>query len=77
MQEWQTKASKMSLNDAKALATKMGFEFYFDWERCRTEEGYYRVKGSVDFCVARCKVIFLFTFRYLMLLNRNLPSIVT
>jgi len=58
MQEWQTKASKSSLNDAKALASKMGFEFYFDWERCRTEEGYYRVKGSVDFCVARCKVIY-------------------
>jgi len=44
----------MSLNDARDLAKTMDFEFYFDWEKARTEEGYYRVKGSVDFCVARC-----------------------
>jgi isocitrate lyase len=35
------------------LAEELGFSFYFDWEACRTEEGYYRVKGSIDYCVQR------------------------
>lgn len=43
----------MSLKEAKKLAKENGFDFYFDWEPCRTEEGYYRVEGSVLFCVKR------------------------
>lgn len=35
------------------MARKNGFEFYFDWETCRTEEGYYRVEGSVAYCIKR------------------------
>lgn len=43
----------MSLKEAVNFAKSLDFEFYFDWESCRTEEGYYRVEGSVDFCVQR------------------------
>lgn len=54
LREW-SQSSMMSLEQAKELANAMGFNFYFDWDKCRTEEGYYQVKGSIDFCVARCK----------------------
>lgn len=53
--EWNNRARKVGLKDAILIAKSLGFEFYFDWEKARTEEGYYRVKGSVDFCLARCK----------------------
>ena len=43
----------MSFEQAMNFAKKNGFDFYFDWERCRTEEGYYRVEGSVQYCVTR------------------------
>jgi len=46
----------MGLKEARALANTMGFNFYFDWDSCRTEEGYYKVKGSVELCIARCIV---------------------
>lgn len=35
------------------MARKHKFEFYFDWEGCRTEEGYYRIEGSIAYCVKR------------------------
>src|SRR4051812_34021782 len=43
----------MSLGQAQAFAKENGFEFYFDWETPRTDEGYYRVEGSIDYCVQR------------------------
>jgi len=55
LRQWQEKAPKLSLNDALTLANAIGVEFFFDWEKARTEEGYYRVKGSVEYCIARCK----------------------
>ena len=35
------------------MAQDLGFQFFFDWEACRTEEGYYRLKGDLDFCAKR------------------------
>lgn len=35
------------------MAKKYGFDFHFDWEICRTEEGYYRIDGSVLYCIKR------------------------
>ena len=35
------------------MAQKHKFEFYFDWESCRTEEGYYRIEGCIAYCVKR------------------------
>lgn len=54
LQQWTSEAKYLGLDDARVLAKNMGFEFYFDWEKTRSSEGYYRVKGCIDFCVARC-----------------------
>lgn len=43
----------MSLEEAVEMSKKNKFEFHFDWDRCRTEEGYYRVEGSVAYSVKR------------------------
>ena len=50
---WDDHAYSMSLQDAQKLAKKHGFEFYFDWEDCRTEEGYYKCEGSTLYCIKR------------------------
>lgn len=50
---WDENRYNLSLQSATRLAEELGFSFYFDWESCRTEEGYYRVKGSVEYCVQR------------------------
>ena len=53
MKLWGEHACHMSLDSALKFAKDHKFEFYFDWDRCRTEEGYYRVEGSVKYCVMR------------------------
>lgn len=50
---WDEHAYNISLSEAQKLAKSHGFEFYFNWEDCRAEEGYYRVEGSVLYCVKR------------------------
>ena len=30
-------------------------EFNWDWEKCRSPEGYYKIKGGIEYCVARGK----------------------
>jgi len=35
-------------------AAKAGFgDIHFDWEKARSVEGYYRIKGSTEFCIER------------------------
>jgi isocitrate lyase len=41
------------LEEALKIAKREGFEFYFNWDACRTEEGFYRIEGSIGFCVKR------------------------
>ena len=41
------------MEGARKLAASLGFEFYFDWEGCRSSEGFYKIKGDVDFCARR------------------------
>jgi len=52
---WKTQAYSLSLPQARVLAKELmgGREVYFDWEAPRSREGYYRIKGGVDYCVAR------------------------
>ena len=50
---WDNHCLHMSLAEAQDMARKNGFDFYFDWEGCRTEEGYYRIEGSVAYCIKR------------------------
>jgi isocitrate lyase len=51
--EWTAKYPKLSNIDARALAASWGFKPYWDWEKPRTREGYYRVEGGIDYCIAR------------------------
>lgn len=50
---WDQQCLSMSLPQAQEMAKKHEFSFYFDWESCRTEEGYYRIEGSISYCVQR------------------------
>merc|ERR1712190_167232 len=51
---WRKAALKQSLTEMRAAAQKLGAdEGYFDWEAARSVEGYYRIKGSTEFCIQR------------------------
>ena len=56
MKIWEQNCYNMSLCEAQKLAKSLNFQFYFDWDSCRTEEGYYQVEGSVAFCVKRAAI---------------------
>jgi len=51
--DWRTKSYNLSNTDARALAKSLGVEPYWCWEKPRTSEGYYRVKGGVEYCTER------------------------
>jgi len=56
--QWLSDARKMSLEGMKDAAAKSGFsDIFFDWERARSVEGFYRVKGSTDFCIMRANAM--------------------
>merc|ERR1712226_1599811 len=51
---WRKAALKQSLTEMRASAHKLGAgEVHFDWEAARSVEGYYRIKGSTEFCIQR------------------------
>ena len=50
---WKSKAYSLSNQDARALARELGADIQWDWEKPRVREGYYVVKGGVDFCISR------------------------
>jgi isocitrate lyase len=44
----------LSNNAARTLAREiLGYEVYFDWDKPRTREGFYRVRGGTDMCISR------------------------
>merc|ERR1739845_341360 len=44
----------MSLPEMRKAAAGLGVgDVYFDWEAARSVEGYYRIKGSTEFCIER------------------------
>merc|ERR1719230_1441827 len=50
----QAALENMSLDEMKAAAKKEGLgEIYFDWEKARSIEGYYRIRGCNEFCIKR------------------------
>merc|ERR1712113_430581 len=51
--KWLKESIKMSLTDMKKAAGDLGASVHFDWDAARSVEGYYRIKGSTDFCVQR------------------------
>ncbi|CAE7873646.1 unnamed protein product [Symbiodinium microadriaticum] len=44
---------KMSMDQMKKAASGMGLDIFFDWDAARSVEGYYRIKGSTEFCIER------------------------
>lgn len=54
--EWRAKAPTLSNPEARKLAAELGFaDLHWDWDAPRSREGYYRIQGGTDFCVARAR----------------------
>ena len=53
LREWREKYSKISHHEARRLATQLGYQPFWCWEMPRTREGYYRVKGGLQFGISR------------------------
>merc|ERR1740121_1202266 len=52
--KWLVDSLKMSLDEMRKAAAALGAgEVFFDWDAARSVEGYYRIKGSTDFCIQR------------------------
>lgn len=52
--KWMKDSLKMSLTQMRQAAATAGFgDVHFDWEAARSIEGYYRIKGSTEFCIER------------------------
>jgi isocitrate lyase len=51
--KWCKDSLKMSIDQMRKAAAGMGLDIYFDWDAARSVEGYYRIKGSTDFCIQR------------------------
>jgi len=43
----------MAHQGARDLAASLGVNIQWDWDKARVREGYYQVKGSVEYCIAR------------------------
>ena len=50
---WISKAKLMSHNDAKNFAKSLNIDIYWDCEKIRTIEGYYRIKPGIEIATAR------------------------
>lgn len=58
LERWHARAMSgtMTLREMQSDARSvLGVDVPFDWDACRTEEGYYRVKASLDHGIARAK----------------------
>merc|ERR1712066_850752 len=52
--KWLKDSLKMSLPEMKKAAADLGAgDVHFDWDTARSVEGYYRIKGSTDYCIQR------------------------
>eukprot|EP00903_Cladosiphon_okamuranus_P014471 g13424.t1 len=55
LKEWKCKAYSLSNAEARVLSARLldGKQVYFDWDAPRSREGYFKLKGGVDYCIAR------------------------
>ena len=53
LKQWRECAYSVSHSEAKQIASRLGVECYFDWEAPRSREGYYRIKGGLDYSIMR------------------------
>jgi len=51
--QWLKDSLKMSLDQMRKAAADMGCDIFFDWDSARSVEGYFRIKGSTEFCIQR------------------------
>jgi len=52
--KWLKDSLRMSLNEMKEAAAALGAgDVFFNWDSARSVEGYFRIKGSTDFCIRR------------------------
>ena len=45
----------MPIQQLKATASELGVSLDWDWEKCRSVEGYYALKCGVQFAIARAQ----------------------
>mmetsp|Transcript_1499 Transcript_1499/g.4669 ORF Transcript_1499/g.4669 Transcript_1499/m.4669 type:complete len:521 (-) Transcript_1499:76-1638(-) len=54
IKDWMAKSMKMANKDARALAKQLGFgDVFWCWDAPRSREGYFAVKGGIDYAVMR------------------------
>jgi len=51
--KWLKESLSLSLPQMRDAAKALGADIFFDWELCRSVEGYYRVQGSTQYCIQR------------------------
>eukprot|EP00434_Breviolum_minutum_P008612 symbB.v1.2.007597.t2/scaffold460.1/size201776/4 len=51
--QWLKDSRKMSIDQMRKAAKDMGLDIFFDWDTARSVEGYFRIKGSTEFCIER------------------------
>lgn len=52
---WFKKSKDLSHEKARALAKEMGYDIYWDWDKPRTIEGFYRIKNGIETGIERAK----------------------
>lgn len=56
LRSWRSIIYECSLEQARRLAKKLGFNLYFDWDTPRTYEGFYQLRGQdVNFVIHRMR----------------------
>jgi len=53
LQQWKERYPQLSYQEARIEAKRMGIDPYWSWEKPRTREGYYRVRGGLEYSIAR------------------------
>jgi isocitrate lyase len=53
VEEWDAFAKGVSLKEARAKARAMGINIIWDCEISRTPEGYYQVRGGIEYAIAK------------------------
>lgn len=51
--DWNALAQKASFHTAKSKAKSLGIHVIWDCERARTPEGYYQIKGGIDYAISK------------------------
>lgn len=52
-EDWMRYAGSVSFPQARAKAREMGVDCPWDWEKSRTTEGYYQVRGGIDYAIRK------------------------